>query len=256
MAKSMKSFHSLLFILISSLSVISQNATPWKKYSYTTHEWQYCLDSLIEIDPSNAYLWQQKAMPYFKNGDYYNGMKNLNRAVELDTARWLGYKGFMECIFVRDYKNAIIDFMAIAKKQPNAFEMDHSYYFYIGVSYLKLNTLDSAEKYLKICISKPEEKTHYMDWYYAGVLKLKQKKYLKALINFNKCLDKYPNLSDANFYKAKTLLSLHRISEAYNCLLKAQNENKTGYSLNEDNMVYVNYPFQVQLEQIEHLLKK
>lgn len=253
----MKLYLSFLMLLILSFDSIGQdnNEQPWKKYNYNTFDWQNTIDSIIKINPNNAYLWQQKAMPYFKNGDYYNGMKNLNQAVKLDTASWLGYRGFMKCIFLKDYTNAITDFKQIIKKQPNAYEMDHSYYFYIGISYLKLNSLDSAEKYLNVCLSKPKERTHYLDWYYSGILKFKQDNHIKALEYFEVCLNESSRLNDANFYKANVLLSLNRKEEAYSCLIKSKEDNKAGYSLNEDNMIYVDYPFQVRIDQIEDLLK-
>lgn len=247
----------LVLFTLSFNSVCQDNSEqPWRKHNYSTFDWQNAIDSSIRVSPNNAYLWQQKAMPYFKNGDYYNAMKNLNQAVKLDTISWLGYRGFMKCIFVKDYTSAIADFKQIIQKQPNAYEMDHSYYFYVGVAYLKLNTLDSAEKYLNICISKPKERTHYLDWYYSGILKFKQENYAKALEYFDSCLSESSHLNDANFYKASVLLSLNRKEEAYACLIKSKEDNKAGYSFNEDNMAYVNYPFQVRIDQIEDLLKK
>jgi tetratricopeptide (TPR) repeat protein len=50
---------------------------------YFSPEYQLYIDSAISIKPNLAYLYQQKAMPYFKQGKYELGLKSLDRAVEL-----------------------------------------------------------------------------------------------------------------------------------------------------------------------------
>lgn len=61
-----------------------------KKYNYTYQmsEWQNCLDEGLKKDSTVAYLWQQKAMPYFKARKYEVGMKYIDKAVEYDRERW------------------------------------------------------------------------------------------------------------------------------------------------------------------------
>ena len=58
--------------------------------------------------------------------------------------------------------------------------MDHSYPFWIGISYLKLNKLDSADYYVGLSVNnallKGKEAVHYVDWFYWGLTKFKQKK--------------------------------------------------------------------------------
>lgn len=253
----MRLFLSFLLIIGVSFSSKCQYnfEQPWKNYSYCSFKWQNTLDSIIKKEPNDAYLWQQKSMPYFKNGDYHYGMRYLDNAVKLDEISWLGYRGFMKCIFLKDYENAISDFKDIAKKQANGSEMDHSYHFYIAISYLKLGLLDSTAKYINICLAKPKEKLHYLDWYYAGILKLYQNELETSLIYFDNALSEYSHLSDANYYKGLVLKRLNKKEESFKCLLQAKEDNRLGYSLNEDNMVYVDYPFQVRANQIDKLLK-
>ena len=42
------------------------------KYNYAINmkEWQDCIDAGLKKDSTIAYLWQQKAMPYFKAKKY------------------------------------------------------------------------------------------------------------------------------------------------------------------------------------------
>src|SRR5690606_33299861 len=106
--------------------------------------YQECLDAGIKKDSTIAYLWQQKAMPYFKVKKYEVGMQYIDKAVALDTKRYQSYRAFIKCIFAKTYKEAIIDFEQCIADWGDNFEMDHSYSFYIGLSYLQLNEFDKA----------------------------------------------------------------------------------------------------------------
>ena len=70
-----------LFFLIISINVFSQEENTDKiydkylkngayKYSYYRPEYQTYIDSALALLPKNAFLWQQKAMPYFKRKKY------------------------------------------------------------------------------------------------------------------------------------------------------------------------------------------
>ncbi|MDZ7935411.1 MAG: hypothetical protein U5M51_10720 [Emticicia sp.] len=232
----------------------------WHTFSYNSSEWQIYLDSALAIEPQNAYLWQQKSMPNFKSGKYYDGMRFLNKAVELDTLAWLGYRGFMKCVFMKDYANAIVDLKAIYKKRPIDQEMDHSYPFWIGISYLKLNKLDSADYYLGLSVNnalkKSKEAVHYVDWFYWGLLKYKQKNYAKALECFENAGLQNSHFPDLEFYKAMVLLQLSQKEEAKGLLVQAKTNIAAGYRMNEDNESYANYPFQITVFDVDEVLEK
>lgn len=77
-------------------------------YLINMKEYQECLNSALEKDSTIAYLWQQKAMPYFKIKKYEVGMQYLNQAVNYDRKRYLPYKPEF------DYNKSYLD-----KKQLN-----------------------------------------------------------------------------------------------------------------------------------------
>lgn len=79
-------------------------------------DWQNCLDNGLAKDSTIAYLWQQKAMPYFKARKYEIGMPFLDKAVKYKAERWQPYRGFMKCIFSKSYKDAIEDLEDCKKK--------------------------------------------------------------------------------------------------------------------------------------------
>lgn len=222
------------------------------QYDYTVSmlEWQECLDNGLKKDSTIAYLWQQKAMPLFKARKYEAGMVFLDKAVKYDKKNWLPYRGFIKCIFAKTFKEAIIDFEESKKIFGNSYEMDHTYDFYIGLSYLQLNDFKKAEEVFKNNIefvknTQSEDAIHHLDLFYYGISKFEQNKLDEAIVEFDKALAKYPEFSDVEFYKAFSLLRLGQPEAAQKLMEKAKADLKKGYTINEDNAIYERYPYQI-----------
>lgn len=221
-----------------------------QRYNYNTRmsDWQNCLDNGLAKDSTIAYLWQQKAMPYFKARKYEIGMPFLDKAVKYNAERWQPYRGFMKCIFSKSYKDAIEDLEDCKKKFGNQYVMDHTYDFYIAISYLQLNEFEKAEKILQNYVDeiyKDRDKLeHPTAYFYLGISKFELKKFDEAIAIFDKALKIYPNFSDVKFYKAICLLRKEKIEEAKTLLKESEEDYKIGYKLNEDNTIYETYPYQ------------
>ena len=221
-----------------------------QRYNYNTRmsDWQNCLDNGLAKDSTIAYLWQQKAMPYFKARKYEIGMPFLDKAVKYNAERWQPYRGFMKCIFSKSYKDAIEDLEDCKKKFGNGYVMDHTYDFYIAISYLQLNEFEKAEKILQNYVDeiyKDRDKLeHPTAYFYLGISKFELKKFDEAIAIFDKALKIYPNFSDAKFYKAICLVRKEKFEEAKVLLKESEEDYKIGYKLNEDNTIYETYPYQ------------
>lgn len=219
-------------------------------YNYDMKEWQSCLDAGIKKDSTIAYLWQQKAMPYFKIKKYEVGMEYLDKAVKYDANRYLPYRGFMKCIFSKSYQEAIRDFKESIEKWGDHYVMDHTYSFYIGLSYLQLNEFEKAEIYFGNTITEQEEESeeaHYLDLFYYGITKYELEKYEEAIKYFDKALEQYPQFSDVIYYKMLSVRRLGKPVDEYQYLLmQAKEFAEKGYTINEDNVVYEPYPYQVK----------
>lgn len=223
------------------------------KYDYTVNmlEWQECLDNGLKKDSTIAYLWQQKAMPFFKARKYEAGMIFLDKAVKFDKKSWLPYRAFIKCIFSKTYKEAITDFEEAKKIFGNTYEMDHTYDFYIGLSYLQLNDFKKAEEVFQSNIdfvkrTQNEDAVHHLDLFYFGISKFEQNKLEEAIVEFDKALAKYPEFSDVEFFKGVSLYKLGQKETAKALLEKAKSDLKKGYTINEDNAIYERYPYQLK----------
>lgn len=221
-----------------------------QKYNYTIQmsEWQNCLDNGLKKDSTIAYLWQQKAMPYFKARKYEVGVPFLDKAVQYNAQKWQPYRGFMKCIFSKNYTAAIADLEDCKKKFGNGYVMDHSYDFYIGISYLQLNEFSKAESSLKMyvdeMIAKRDGLEHPTALFYYGIAKYELEKYDEAIAIFEKTLQLFKNFSDAKFYMGICMARVGKTDEAERLLKEAKDDYKLGYKLNEDNTVYETYPYQ------------
>jgi len=218
-------------------------------FNMNMRDYQNCLDAGLKKDSTIAYLWQQKAMPYYKVRKYSVGKVFLDKAVLYNESRYLSYRGFMKCIFSKDYQGAIEDLELCIAKYGNSYEMDHSYAFYIGLSYLMLNEFEKAKEVFKKDIETQiaeRNEAHYLDWFYYGMCFYEQQNWKEAIKCFDQTLAFHDTLAEAQYYKAIAKAKLgHPQAEIQSLWEKAFKDGKTGYTINEDNAVYEKYPYQL-----------
>lgn len=227
------------------------NCAQKHNFVFEMTEWQNCLDQGLKIDSTVAYLWQQKAMPYFKCKKYEVGMSFLDKAVLYNKQEWLPYRGFMKCIFSKNYREAITDLEECIKLYGNGYRMDHTYSFYLGLCYLQLNEYTKAEKilddYVNDIYKNRQQLEHPTAYFYQGIAKYELKKWDEAIAIFDKALKIYPEFSDAKFYKAICWLKQGKPKEEVVTLIDAAKQDaKKGFSINEDNTIYETYPYQIK----------
>jgi tetratricopeptide (TPR) repeat protein len=211
---------------------------------------QRYLDSALMVSPHDAYMWQQKAMPLYKQKKYEAGEPFLDSAVKYDPSHWLDYRAFMKCIFQKSMHDAISDFHASKQIIGNGVVMDHTYDFYLGLCYLQLNILDSAAFYFTKTTgeqkkARGEDNVHFLDLFYLGIVYYEKEDYIEAIKAFDRALKRYPHFSDVKYYKAICLQKLGINAEALEVIKEGEQDFNAGYTINEDNAVYEAYPYQV-----------
>jgi tetratricopeptide (TPR) repeat protein len=230
------------------------------RVSYLSPQWgQYC-DSLIAACPNIAYAYQQKGMPLIKCGDYAKAMPLIDKAVALDENRWLAYRGFLKCIFTKDYTGALADFQRVAKLKPNGREMDHTYAFFEGACELELGHDKLAEKAFAADMAAQrgadgQGSIHFNSLWYAGVAAARLRQYAQAQNYLQQCLKAYPQHPEANYYLALNYRAQGQPALARQHLEAAQRALIGGYRLNEDNIFYANYPEQITEYEVTQALK-
>jgi tetratricopeptide (TPR) repeat protein len=219
------------------------------KHHVYSPEWQEYLDAGLAKDSTIAYLWQQKAMPLFKQGKYELGMTYIDQAVRYNPQRYLDYRAFIKCIFAKTYREAIKDFQAYQAQYGYGYVMDHSYDFYIALCKIQLNEFTEAETILRkdldhIIKEVGPSVVHHLDVFYLGICKYEQRKFAEAIEAFDWAIELYSQFSDAQYYKSRCLMRLGQLDEARQLYQLAKANAQKGYTINEDNAIYERYPYQ------------
>ncbi len=220
------------------------------QHHYLTKEWEEWIDKGLKEDSTIAYLWQQKALPYWKQTKYSQAIQFYDKAVQYDRQKWLSRLGFLKCIFAKNYNDALIDLITYKKEFGTTYEQDHSLEFYMALCYLQLNQYDNALVLLKETIGKEEIEhgttwVHYLDRFYLAITYYELNDYEKAITEFDKVLKEYPTFSDAQYYKSLCLKYIDKYEEAKLLMSKGKLNYENGNSFNEDSSTHETYPYQV-----------
>ncbi len=220
------------------------------KHHYLTQAWEEWINKGLQQDSTIAMLWENKALPYWKIRKYETAVAFYNNAVLYDRKRYLARRGYLKCVFQKDYKSAITDFEDAQREFGYNYESDHSYAFYIALCYLQLNEFKTAEQILQTDLDSIKNKQgeswiHYLDWFYMGIIKYELKQYNEAIVCFDKALSEYNKFSDAQYYKGLCLLEKGNISEAEKIMQVAKQNAELGFTFNEGDSPYEKYPYQV-----------
>lgn len=230
-----------------------------EKHWYNNPQWLLYCDSLIAICPNIAIAYQHKAIPFIKNGEYEKAFELEDQAVILEPKMHTSYRGFLKCIFTKDYEGAIIDFQKAQQLVPNSYEMDHNFLFYEGLCNLELGNYSKAEENLKkdvfIQTGGDTSKTpHFNTLFYLGVLYFEMKNYSSAKKYLLKCIGVYKQHPDANYYLGLIYKKEKNFTLEEKYLQVAKQAFEKEYEINEDNIYYANYPHQIRLYEVQQAL--
>ncbi|KUG06966.1 hypothetical protein ASU33_06495 [Solirubrum puertoriconensis] len=230
-----------------------------QRYGYNHPNWEVYCDSLIAACPNVAVGYQEKAIPYLKNGDYARAFALEDKAVSLDPKTWTAYRGFLYCIFTKDYPAALRDFEQAEKLVPGGYQMDHTYWFYRGLCNLELGDLKAAEADLLRDVAAQQQgnastAAHFNSLFYLGVVAYEAKQLPKAADYLRQALQQYPQHPDAHYYLGLTEQAMGKANSAQQHLAQARQYLQQGYSMSEDNLFYANYPHQITAYEVAQAL--
>jgi tetratricopeptide (TPR) repeat protein len=217
--------------------------------------WDAAFDELLAICPSISEAYQEKGIRQMFLGDLPKMIAYNDTAVALDPKRWLAYRGYLHCMHTQDYQKAITDLLAAEELTPNAFTMDHTFSFFIALSYMESGNYQEAEKYFLKDIAQQKRgegrnDIHFNSLLYFGILYYLMNEFDQAERRLNECLQLYEMHPMANYYMAMTMkITGNQRQNTY--FEKARQAMEDGYALNEPNMNHAKFPRQVTVEDIE-----
>lgn len=223
---------------------------------YNSARWQVALDSAMMIDSTVATLWQWKGMPYFKDGDYANAFRCYEKAVYYDSVNYLPLRAFMKAIFLKDYESAIAEFFTCKERHFGDGLMDHSYDFFLALSYKETGDLAKADSFLSLSIDHRIQTVgpdwvHWNEWFFMGMICFDRKEYTKAIGYYDKCLKEYKGYPNALYYKGLCMAETGRKAIARELFETAITNINKGLRSSEDNDFYVNFPNNVFVADVE-----
>ncbi|WP_221390665.1 tetratricopeptide repeat protein [Dyadobacter sp. NIV53] len=226
-----------------------------RKYTWDDPARELTYDSLLAICPDIAEAYQEKGIPYLANGNFEKALQNNDKAVELDPVRWTAYRGYLHCIYAKNYEKAIADFETAEILTPHSFIQDHSFSFYIALSYMELGNYSKAESYFLKDIAQQSRgeamnDIHFNSLLYFGILYYLMNEFDKAEMYLRDCLRLYEQHPMANYYMAMTFkVTGNKQQDLY--FEKAKQFMQEGYKMNEPHTFNVNYPRQITMSDIE-----
>jgi tetratricopeptide (TPR) repeat protein len=212
-------------------------------------------DSALKYLPHDAYLWQQRSMPFIKQMKYEISIQYMDSAVKYDWHKYIGYRGFLKCVFQKDYAGALNDLRLAKDAHPEGQEMDHPYDYWMGLCYLQLCQYDSAEMRFQLCVDL--DKSVAGDWgpylhtFYLGVAQFEREKFDEAMANFDLTLARHKAFADAKYYKALCLSATQQREPALTLMEQSLSDLKKGHSFSEDSSPYERYPYQISMWLVE-----
>tara|TARA_B100001109_G_scaffold224531_1_gene197496 strand:+ start:2026 stop:2838 length:813 start_codon:yes stop_codon:yes gene_type:complete len=220
------------------------------QHHYLSKEWEEWIDKGLAKDSTIAYLWQQKALPYWKQKKYSQAINFYQKAVKYDEQRWLSRLAFLKCIFAKDFKNALLDFKKYKISYGSTYEQDHPIELYIGICYLQLNEFDKALVCLSANLEMQEQQfgkswVPVLDYYYLGIAYYELSQFEEAIKQFNAILKEHPTFSDALFYKSLCLKYLGNKEKAIQLMAYGKEQFEAGNTFQEDSNKYESYPYQI-----------
>jgi tetratricopeptide (TPR) repeat protein len=225
-SKSLKEKQDLARVTYKAAIQFRQGSTPF----------QNGIAEAVSLDSTYQEAVYELSVADLKRGLPHRWLPQYNKAVKLDSAQRIPWRGYLYLWFYRDYKKAITDFDASDILTPYVdYPQGHSVDYWRGVAYLGLKDYKMSNFYLEKDIQREIEASgeDYVEstaFLYNGISYFENEQFDKALINFDKVL-KYSNnsSSDAKYYKASISFKQNKIEKARKEIEAAILDFENGY---------------------------
>ncbi|MTI20376.1 tetratricopeptide repeat protein [Fulvivirga sp. RKSG066] len=216
-----------------------------------SREFQTILDESIAIDPTFDYAFVEKSVAYLKSGDFVTWKALMDKAVSLDAASNLGYRGWCRYQFFRDYQGAIEDLERLKNllKYDIGNSQNGDYHLQIvrGICYSALGNHQKAIAIIEEQLAKEDHYIGKFDYLHLGVIYLNMGEFEKALKAFEN-QSNVNDLAENHYYMALAYQSLKNHAQYVSALEKSVNMYKQGLIMRDP---YTHPHHKVYLSEIE-----
>lgn len=177
----------------------------------------------FQSNDSDEYM--QHSIRFNKAGNYNEGFKYLDKAVELDPKLHLGYRGYMKLRFLRDFNGALLDFDRLDTLTPNFNDAPwgENIDFLRGECYYGNKEYQKAIDCFKLNIkNQKEDWADIQSFVYLGMCEYELGNYGNAIIEFEQALRQSDKTPEAYFYLSKVYKAKNNLPKARECLVKSK----------------------------------
>lgn len=220
---------------------------------------QFQLKEAMMLDSTDADLWREFGTARVKRGILDEMYYYYDEAVKRKPEKWAGFRGYLYLYFYRDYERAITDFNLGDEANGQVdYSQGQSHDYMRGICYYGMKDYITAIDFLDRYINKvvEEEGESWVDVYavlYKGLALLQLERFDEAIIEFDRVLKYYPNLSDCFYHKARIYIARGQFDLALKELDTAEEYFKKGYF---HQRPYVEVLEQVYFQDIEGLRRE
>lgn len=181
--------------------------------------------TLENFESTNSKEYMEYSIRFNKAGNFEEGFKYLNKAVEMDPKAHLGYRGWIRLRKLRDYNNALLDFDRLDSLTPNFNDAPwgEEINFLRGECYYGKKDYKKATQYFLSSIkNQSEEWADVQSFVYLGLCELQLKNYENAIRHFETGLEQSKYVSEAYFGIAKAYKNMGNPEKAKKNIILAE----------------------------------
>jgi len=196
---------------------------------------QKLFDILVFQYPDYSDVFFEKSIPFNKRGNYAEGFKSLNKAVDIDPKLHLGYRGWLKLHKLKDYKGCLDDLRRLDSLTPNHTDAPwgDNIHYVMGLSYkgLRKHKLALIEFNKSIHSEKDSSWVNPYVFLHKGIIHYREGSFEKALKNFEAYRKvNYGSLtSEYCFWKGSTYGKLNNTDSSLVLLKKSKELYNQGY---------------------------
>jgi len=247
-----------------SLNIIRSNEYFQKGMTFAYHDGCYIqqlyYDSALMFNPENDDVYYERATHKIVSGAYLDYFPLIDKAVELNPLKHLGYRGYVRLFFLKDFEGASNDLIKIKELSKTgeyavmAIHVD----ILIGLSYAGLKKYPEAIRTYQDFIEKTirEKGEDWVDPYvfvYKAIAHYYSGQMIPAMQDLDKALKYYEQCAEAHFWKARILNQRMDQEQACQYLNSALNYAQIGYYKKDP---FKDLPYQLYIEDINSEIGK
>lgn len=213
-------------------------------------------DRAIAACPTFAYSYREKSVPFLKRGDFHTWKKLLYVAVQLQPARYLGYRGWCRFKFVHDYQGALLDLrrlQTLTRNQPEqSGDGTYDLRMVAGLCQRELGDLRGALATFNACLASNarQDRVGIYDYLHRGTTRLRLGDYASALADFTRQRGVNERVAETYYYAALAHQKRRETKAALSQRRTARALWQQHYRLNNP---YTSMPDEVSLHDIDAL---